>query len=93
MLSETLLDQLCCPEDHSGLSRAEPALLAILNGRIEARQARNRAGRTIERTMDEGLVRKNRDVLYPVVDGIPRLLVDEGIPLVQFDGSLGEIRE
>lgn len=91
MLSPALLDLLCCPEDHTELARAEPALLAAVNRRIEARQARNRAGRTLEQTMEEGLVRKNRDVLYPVVEGIPRLLVDEGIPLAQFDlAVLGE---
>jgi uncharacterized protein YbaR (Trm112 family) len=93
MLTATLLELLCCPEDHSGLSRAEPDLLAAVNRRIEARQVRNRAGRTVERTMDEGLVRKNRDVLYPVVEGIPRLLVEEGIPLVQLDLSLLEDRQ
>lgn len=87
MLSEALLEQLCCPEDHTRLTRAEPALVAAVNERIRARRTRNRAGRTVEQTLDEGLVRKNRDLLYPVVDGIPRLLVDEGIPLVPFELS------
>jgi uncharacterized protein YbaR (Trm112 family) len=85
MISDALLEILRCPEDHSELGRAEPALLAMINRRIEARQVRNRAGRTVERPLDEGLVRHGGDVLYPVVEGIPRLLIEEGIELAPFD--------
>lgn len=85
MVPDTLLAILRCPEDHSKLARAEPHIVEAVNRRIEAGQARNRAGRTLDRPIDEGLIREKGDVLYPVVDGIPRLLVDEGIQSPQLE--------
>jgi uncharacterized protein YbaR (Trm112 family) len=94
MIANDLISILRCPEDHSALTRAEPALVAAINRRIAARQVQSRGGRTIEQPLDEGLVRAGGDVLYPVVEGIPRMLIEEGILLAQFDlaiaGERGE---
>ena len=85
MLSEKLLEMLRCPEDKSELAPADAALVARINARIAAGRMVNRGGRTLERPIDAGLVRAGGDVLYPVVDGIPRLLMDEGILVSQFE--------
>jgi uncharacterized protein YbaR (Trm112 family) len=78
-----LLKILVCPENHSSLEFASDPLLARINRAIERGELKNRAGQQIERRIDGGLVRADRTVLYPLVDDIPMMLVDEGIPLDQ----------
>jgi uncharacterized protein YbaR (Trm112 family) len=78
-----LLDLLVCPEDHSPLRLASTELIAQLNSAIAVGTLENRAGQKVERRLDDGLVRADRTMLYPVVDDIPMMLIDEAIPLDQ----------
>jgi uncharacterized protein len=78
-----LLKMLVCPENRSELSVASSDLLARINAAVAAGRLTNRAGHKVERSLDSGLVRADQTVLYPIVDEIPMLLVDEGIPLDQ----------
>ena len=80
-----LIKMLVCPENRTRLELAEPELLDRLNRAIAARQIRNRAGQTASQPLAGGLIREDRTVLYPIVDGIPSLLVDEAIPLEQLE--------
>ncbi len=82
MVDPELLNLLCCPETHAELRLADPALLEDLNKKIAAGELRNRVGRPVSDRLEEGLVRADSKVLYPVRNNIPVLLVDEGIPLV-----------
>jgi uncharacterized protein YbaR (Trm112 family) len=81
VISKELLEILVCPDDHSSLALAEPKLIAALNERVAAGNLRNRVGDLVQRPLDGGLIREDETLLYPIVDGIPILLVDEGIPL------------
>lgn len=83
MIRPELLQMLVCPEDRTPLEAASSELVAIVNDAVAAGRLTNRAGRKVERRLDAGLVRSDRTVLYPVVDEIPMLLVDEAIPLDQ----------
>ena len=38
-------------------------------------------GAAVERTLEAGLVREDGLIVYPIRDGIPVLLIDEGIRL------------
>jgi uncharacterized protein YbaR (Trm112 family) len=78
-----LMELLRCPEDRSPLRLADDDLLARLNEAASAGRLRNVAGNTISEPFDGGLVRVDGRVVYPIVEGIPRLLMDEGIPLAQ----------
>ena len=82
-ISKDLLDILLCPEDRSPLAPADEELVARLNREIAAGRLRNRAGGKMETPLDGGLIRRDRLLLYPVVDGIPIMLIDEAIPLEQ----------
>ncbi len=77
---------LRCPENRTRLRLAEEALLARLNAAVSAGSLRNVAGGTLSEALDGGLVREDGRVVYPIVEGIPHLLVDEGIPLEQLAG-------
>jgi uncharacterized protein YbaR (Trm112 family) len=84
-LSDEFLTNLRCPDDRSELKRAAPELVARVNARIASGRVTNRGGRAVGQPIDDGLVRRASDVLYPIVDRIPRLLVEEGILLEQFE--------
>jgi uncharacterized protein YbaR (Trm112 family) len=81
VVDQTLLDILVCPETKQPLSVADAALLDRLNAAIRHGGIKNRGGQPVSAPIDEGLVRKDGSVLYPVRDDIPIMLIDESIPL------------
>ncbi len=87
MIDETLLSVLVCPTDHSPLHVADRATVDRVNREIAAGRARNRAGRLLERPIDGALLRADRALLYPILDGIPVLLPAEALPLADLDES------
>ena len=83
MIAPRLLNILVCPETHTRLELADDALVEQLNTAIQAGRLVNRVGHTVAVPLDGGLVREDREVLYPIVDGIPVMLIDEAILLDQ----------
>ena len=81
MLEADLLKLICCPETRQPLAPADAATLARLNQKILAGGVLNRAGSLVKESCEAGFVRQDGQVLYPVRQGIPILLVAEGIPL------------
>jgi uncharacterized protein len=81
VIDKDLLQILACPESHQSLAEAEAALLAKVNERIASGQAKNRAGANVTEKLEGGLVRQDGKLVYPIREGIPVLLIDEGIPL------------
>jgi uncharacterized protein YbaR (Trm112 family) len=76
-----LLSDLCCPETRQSLRVASEAVIANLNERIRAGGMRNRAGMPVDQACEGGLIREDGEVLYPVRQGLPILLISEAIPL------------
>ncbi|MDZ7616555.1 MAG: Trm112 family protein [Patescibacteria group bacterium] len=87
MLDARLLKMLVCPENRTPLKPADAELLGSVNRAIAAGQVHNRAGQAVTHRLEAGLVREDRTLLYPIVDGIPSLLVDEAIPLESLEAS------
>lgn len=81
MVDPQLLKLLCCPETHQGLRLADAELLQQLNQRIAAGTLKTRADRPVTEKFLEGLIREDGKVLYPIRNGIPVMLVDDGILL------------
>ena len=79
MIDPELLKIVCCPETHEPVAVADPTLLEQLNQAIVSGQLQNRAGRPVKERLTEALVRLDGKLVYPVRNGIPVLLVDEGI--------------
>jgi len=88
MIDKQLLDILVCPQDHTPLSLADEELVERLNRAVTAEDVKvvNLGGGPVEEPLAGGLVRQDGKILYPIVDDIPVLLVDEAIALEQIDG-------
>jgi uncharacterized protein YbaR (Trm112 family) len=83
MIDPELLKIMCCPETHQPIAFAEPALVEKLNQKIAAGQLKNRGGQAVAEKIDGGLVREDGQVLYPIRQDIPVMLIDEAIPLAE----------
>ncbi len=81
MIDPELLRSLGCPETHQPVSLADSGTLEKLNRNISAGQVRNRRGDTIKERIENGLIRKDGKVLYPIRNKMPLLLIEEAIPL------------
>ena len=67
-MDDELLEILCCPVTHQTLRIADQAALISASAKAS-------------RPISEGLVREDGKVLYPISNGIPLLVPEEGIPL------------
>ena len=83
MIDKDLLQILACPESHQPLTEATADELARVNARIAAGGAKNKGGADVAGALEAGLVREDKQVIYPIREGIPVLLVDEAIELPQ----------
>ena len=82
MIDEELLKILACPETKEPVEMAADSLIGQLNVRIQQGLVRNRGGQPVTQPLDGGLIRiKDRKYLYPIIDEIPVMLIDEAIPL------------
>lgn len=81
VIDQKLLDILVCPETRQTLRRADDAVLEEVNASIARGSLSNRGGEPVTVTVAEGLLREDGDVLYPVRDDIPIMLIDESISL------------
>ena len=79
MIEADLLKIICCPETRQPLAPADAATVARLNERIAARGLKNRGGKAVTEPCEGGLVRQDGQVLYPIRQGIPILLIAESV--------------
>lgn len=81
MIDKQLLEIVVCPVNHQPLQFADQALLARINQAIASGQVKDQLGRTVREPLEEGLVRQDGRILYPIRDAIPVLLTEESIPV------------
>jgi len=81
MPAAELLDLLVCPETKMSLRLADEDILSKLNEAIASGQVKTRGGDTVGTPLDAGLIREDGQLLYPIRDEIPIMLLDDAIPL------------
>lgn len=79
------LPRLACPETHQPLAEADAALIGRLNDAIARGALCFTGGAPVEQRLDGGLIRQDGQVLYPVIQGIPHLTMDQAIALGQLE--------
>jgi uncharacterized protein YbaR (Trm112 family) len=84
MLDAEFLAMVRCPENHTKLALVDSATVARLNDAVAAGRLKTRSGQLIDKRLDGALIREDRRVLYPIIDQIPILLIDEAIPSDEF---------
>ncbi|MFL6593712.1 MAG: Trm112 family protein [Luteimonas sp.] len=82
-MDRKLLDILACPATRQPLSMLDPRGLAALNDAIAAGGVQRIDGTRQRDAVREALVTRDRRLAYRIDDGIPVLLVEEGIALGQ----------
>ena len=81
MVNSELLEILVCPETMQTLKHADAETLGRVNQAVEDGSLENQGGDRVKDPIEEGLVREDGKVLYPVKDDIPVMLLDEAIRL------------
>jgi uncharacterized protein YbaR (Trm112 family) len=78
-MDRKLLDILVCPASRQPLGLLDASGLAALNAAIVAGTARRADDAVQAEPVREALVTQDRRTIYRIDDGIPVLLVEEGI--------------
>jgi len=83
MLNAELLALLVCPETHQDVTLATDDEITRLNDAIRHGEVRTAAGKQVTQPVEGALVRIDRAIAYPIRDGIPVMLVAEGLIISQ----------
>jgi uncharacterized protein YbaR (Trm112 family) len=78
-LDPQLMAILCCPETKQEVTLLDHVLLEKLNEKIATGELHNKGGSVVKEKLDGGLLRADQVMVYPIRDGIPVLLIEEGI--------------
>ena len=85
-LDSKLLDILACPASRQPLGMLDAAGMDALNRAIAAGNVRRTDDSVQSEPLREALLTRDRKTIYRIDDGIPVLLVEEGIATAQVDG-------
>ena len=85
-MDRKLLDLLVCPATRQPLAMLDKPGLEALNHAIAAGNLKRADNTAQSEAIREALITRDRKILYRVDDGIPVLLIEEGIPAAAVEG-------
>lgn len=85
-MDRKLLDLLVCPATRQPLALLDKPGLEALNHAIAAGNVKRADDTAQSEAIREALITRDRKILYRVDDGIPVLLIEEGIPAAAVEG-------
>ena len=80
-----LVEILVCPDTKLNVDLAPAETVDKINLAIKENNILNIDGQSVKEPLEDGLLREDDKIIYPVRDCIPVMLVGEGIPMDQFD--------
>lgn len=84
-MDKNLLEILCCPSSRVPIRLARRDELDVLNRSIATGSVLTVAGTAVKTRFDEALITRDGKIIYRVEDGIPVMLIDEGIGTLQLN--------
>jgi uncharacterized protein YbaR (Trm112 family) len=81
VIDKDLLAILACPDTRQPLALAGGEVIERINSAIRAGTQKNVGGALVDTALEAGLVREDGARVYPIRDGIPVLLSEEGLPV------------
>lgn len=84
-LDNKLLEILCCPVSKTPLVPISSQMLGRINDSIAAGNLAYVDGQPVTEALTEALITEDGKVVYPVRDGIPVLLPEQGIGTTQLE--------
>ena len=88
-LDKRLLDILCCPATKQPVALLGAAQLAAINRGIARGGVRSVDGVALDQPLAAGLLTRDGRTIYRIDDGIPVMLVDQGVATGQIEGFPG----
>ena len=85
-MDRKLLDLLVCPATRQPLALRDKPGLEALNRAIAAGSVKRVDDTAQTEPVREALITRDRKTLYRIDDGIPVLLIEEGIPVAAVEG-------
>jgi uncharacterized protein YbaR (Trm112 family) len=79
-IDKELLEILCCPRTKVPVRMMPADQLAKLNERIAAGGVKYYDNSLVDKPLQEGLITDDGETVYRIDDGIPVMLVEQGIP-------------
>jgi uncharacterized protein YbaR (Trm112 family) len=83
MIDAELLALLVCPATHQDVTLATPDEVGRLNAAIGEGCVQTAGGKPVAQPVEGALIRTDRSIAYPIRDGIPVMLVAEGLAISQ----------
>ena len=80
-----LVEILVCPDTKLNVDLAPAETIEKINLAIKDKIVLNVDGQSVNDPLQDGLLREDDKIIYPVRDSIPVMLIGEGIPMDQFE--------
>jgi len=80
-----LVEILVCPKTREKVQLASVEIVEKINQAINAKRIRNVDDQPVTEALQDGLIRDDGKIIYPIRDCIPVMLIGEGIPMDQLD--------
>ena len=80
-----LVEILVCPDTKLNVDLAPAETVEEINLAIKENIVLNVDGQSVKEPLQDGLLREDDKIIYPVRDSIPVMLIGEGIPMEQFE--------
>ncbi len=81
MLDAELLALLVCPDTHQDVTLATPGEIVLINEAIREGRVQTTGGNAVDQPCEGALIRVDHAIAYPIRDGIPVMLVAEGLSI------------